>query len=61
MKANSILMRIENIGDPFDSFTQSPSLQVDIQALAAQLFEEVNGDTSALVYIDIKETSLTGN
>jgi hypothetical protein len=60
IKKNVISLRIENIGDLFDAAVDTP-LQVDIHSLAEQLFIGVNGDSSALAYISIEETTLTGN
>jgi hypothetical protein len=60
IKKNVISLRVENIGDLFDESTLAP-LKLDVQGLAEQLFIDVNGDKSALAYINIEETSLTGN
>ena len=40
---NSIMMRVENIGDIFDTNGVVTHLRVDIDLLAASLFELVNG------------------
>lgn len=59
LSRNSILMRVENIGDMFDSDYELIWETVDIAGVADQLFTSVNG---ALPYqAQIKELSLTGN
>jgi hypothetical protein len=41
---NEILMRVENIGDTFNSDREVIYQQVDIKKLATDLFTLVNGD-----------------
>lgn len=58
---NSIMMRVENIGDIFNSKGKVTFQKVDIDHLAAGLFKVVNGYAIASSQIQIEETSLTGN
>jgi hypothetical protein len=58
---NSILMRIENIADAFDSNGEVISQTVNVQGLARQLYEVANGSSFESLRIDIRETSLTSN
>lgn len=43
---NSLLMRVENIGDLFDSNYELIWQTVDIEGLAEKLFVSVNGDVA---------------
>jgi len=63
MGKNSILMRIENIADLFDSPSGNLTWQqVDIDNLVEEIYSIANnGDMHALESADIKELSLTGN
>ena len=60
MERNSILMRISNIADIFDSDGEIIYQQIQIKQLAQGLFDFVNG--SGINYsVEIEELSLTGN
>jgi hypothetical protein len=55
-------MRIENIGDLFDQQASSEGpLTIDLIGLATQLYSSVNGDSSKLFTVNIKEKAITGN
>ena len=58
---NSLMMRVENIGDIFNTNGKVTYQNVDIDYLAASLFELVNGYSIGANQITIEETSLTGN
>ena len=58
---NSIMLRLENIGDIFDTNGKINYQVVDVQGLASGLFELVNGFKVGSESIEIEETSLTGN
>jgi hypothetical protein len=55
------MMRVENIGDIFNTNGKVTYQNVDINYLAASLFELVNGYSIGANQITIEETSLTGN
>jgi hypothetical protein len=55
------MMRVENIGDIFNTNGKVTYQNVDIDYLAANLFDLVNGYPISANQIDIEETSLTGN
>lgn len=57
---NSLLMRVENIGDVYDSNGEVIYQEVLLHSLAEGLYKLVNGD-SALFRAKISEMSLTGN
>ena len=58
---NSLMMRVENIGDIFNTKGKVTYQNVDIQYLAVGLFELVNGYPISASQAIIEETSLTGN
>lgn len=58
---NSLMMRVENIGDIFNTKGKVTYQNVDIEYLAGALFELVNGYQISASQITIEETSLTGN
>ena len=58
---NSLMMRVENIGDIFNTNGKVTYQSLDIGYLAASLFELVNGYSIDAEKITIEETSLTGN
>ena len=58
---NNLMMRVENIGDIFNSNGKVTYQNVDIDYLAANLFDLVNGFPICANKIEIEETSLTGN
>ena len=58
---NCLMMRVENIGDIFNTNGKVTYQNVDIDYLAANLFDLVNGYPISANQIDIEETSLTGN
>lgn len=60
MGRNSILVRVENIADIFNSNGEVIFQQVNIRELANQLFVYVN-DCYIDFTVDIEELSLTGN
>ena len=60
MGRNSILMRVENIGDIFNSQGQVVFQQVDLKGLADGLFVIANSDNMSFA-ATITELSLTGN
>ena len=55
------MMRVENIGDIFNSKGQLTFQVVDLHHLTSGLFELVNGVHLRSEQIAIEETSLTGN
>ena len=59
--ANSVLMRIENIADTFDSDGQLEYETVDVQGLADDLFALANNDSALTFTTSITETSLSAN
>ena len=58
---NCLMMRVENIGYIFNTNGKVTYQNVDIDYLAANLFDLVNGYPISANQIDIEETSLTGN
>jgi len=58
---NNIMMRVENIGDIFNTNGQVTYQTVDIDYLATSLFDLVNGYPISSEFVTIEETSLTGN
>jgi len=58
---NSIMMRVENIGDIFNTQGVLNYQQVKIYDLAVGLFELVNESTIDKSLVEVTETSLTGN
>ena len=58
---NAIMLRIENIGDLFNSKGQVQYQTINMLQLASGLFESVNGYQINDNLITIEETSLTGN
>jgi hypothetical protein len=58
---NSIMMRIENIGDIFNTQGVLTYQTVKIYDLAIGLFELVNDSTIDMALVEVQETSLTGN
>ncbi len=60
MGRNSILVRVENIADIFNSNGKVIFQQVNIKELANQLFVYVN-DCYTDFTVEIEELSLTGN
>jgi len=61
MGANSILMRVENIADVFDSNGEVIYQEVNVLALATQLFETANNHEAYKFGVSIEEVSLTAN
>jgi len=61
MGRNAIMMRIENIGDVFNTRGALSYQTVDVMYLASGLFDLVNGYVIGYHQIEIEETSLTGN
>ena len=57
---NTIMMRVENIADIFNS-GHIVYQMVDIDLLASSIFELANGYSICHDLISIEETSLTGN
>jgi len=58
---NSLMMRVENIGDIFNTNGEVTYQNVDIEYLATGLFDLVNGYPIGANQVTIEETSLTGN
>jgi len=58
---NSIMMRVENIGDIFNTQSVLNYQTVKIYDLAIGLFELVNHSTIDMALVEVQETSLTGN
>ena len=66
MNKNQILLKVENIGDKFDTDYKSltideTSITVDIEDLAVRIFNASNKNPVKLNYIEVKELSLSGN
>lgn len=57
---NSILLRVENIGDTFDSYGRVLYQTVRIRELVDQLYKVVNGDSASFT-ATIQELSLSAN
>jgi hypothetical protein len=57
---NSILLRVENIGDTFDSYGRVLYQTVRIRELVDQLYKVVNGDSASFT-ATIEELSLSAN
>lgn len=60
MGRNSLLMRIENIGDIFNSNGVVIPAAVDLKGLANGLFAHVNGDDISAT-VEITELTISGN
>jgi hypothetical protein len=58
---NSIMMRVENIGDIFNTKGVLNYEHVMIYDLAVGLYELVNDSTIDKSFVEVTETSLTGN
>jgi len=58
---NSIMMRVENIGDIFNTQGVLNYQHVKIYDLAVGLFELMNESTIDKSFVEVTETSLTGN
>lgn len=58
---NSLLMRIENIADTFDSAGEVIYSTVNVQQIATDLFTIANDGTDHQFTTEIEETSLTAN
>ena len=61
MGANTVLMRIENIADVFDSNGEVIFQEVNVLALATNLFETANNHETFKFGVSIEEVSLTAN
>lgn len=60
MGKNQIMLRLENLQDKYvDGSIQS--FDFDVRSFAENFFSEVNGGLEKLSYINVMETSLTGN
>jgi len=55
------MMRVENIGDIFNTKGVLTYQTVKIYDLAIGLFELVNDSTIDMALVEVQETSLTGN
>ncbi|CDW74355.1 glycosyl hydrolases family 38 protein [Stylonychia lemnae] len=66
LQRNQILLRVENIGDKFDTDYRSlsiddTSITFDILDFAVRLFNASNKNPIKLNYLDVKELALSGN
>ena len=64
VKKNSILVRIENIGDLFDIAGLNVTLEsvnLSLTDLANQFWVHVNNDYSNLATVNIRELTITAN
>lgn len=55
------MMRVENIGDIFNTKGEVSYQTIDIVKLSTELFDLVNGFPISTDQVEIVETSLTGN
>jgi hypothetical protein len=60
MARNSLLMRVENIGDIYDNDSVVVQSPINMQALADGLYKMVNNNVDTFT-ATIEELSLTGN
>lgn len=60
MDRNHILLRVENIGDIFNSQGQLTYSEVNIKDLVEGLYRQVNGDSAKFAYT-VAERSLNNN